>query len=39
MTVKTITRPKKTCGPKKADREAGFFFMRRLLTRLRARNP
>jgi hypothetical protein len=39
MTVKTITRPKKTCGPKKADREAGFFLMKRLLTRPHARSP
>src|SRR5437870_1524876 len=39
MPVTTITRPKKICGPKKADREVGFFFMRRLLTRPRARSP
>src|SRR6266567_5446327 len=30
MPVTTITRPKKICGPKKADREVGLFFMRRL---------
>src|SRR4029077_9862808 len=29
---------KKTCGPQKADRQAGFFLMRRLLTRPRARS-
>ena len=39
MTVNTIARPKKTCEPKKADREVGFFFMTRLLTLPRARNP
>src|SRR6476469_3100217 len=39
MPVRTIARPKKTCEQKKADRELGFFFMRRLLTRPRARNP
>src|SRR5262245_37451151 len=39
LTVNTIARPKKTCEAKKWDREAGFFFMRRLLTRPRARSP
>src|SRR5438309_2317427 len=33
------TRLKKTCGPKKADGQAGFFLMRRLLTRPGARSP
>src|SRR5438094_6154306 len=32
MPVRTIARPKKTCEPKKADCETGFFLMRRLLT-------
>src|SRR5207302_2824172 len=29
MPVRTIARPKKTCEPKKADCETGFFLMRR----------
>ena len=39
MPVRTIARPKKTCEPKKPDRETGFFLMRRLLTRPGARSP
>src|SRR5207237_9837570 len=39
MPVRTIARPKKTCEPKKADCETGFFLMRRLLTRPGARSP
>src|SRR5215472_8401619 len=39
MPVRTIARPKKTCEPKKPDREVEFFLMRRLLTRPGAQSP